>query len=143
MRHPSSLRAQRSNPFLRIKKEWIASSQALLAMTVNHPDTYSRSRGALRPSLARNFHPRKSEGAGNAGCALHPRSCAQCAQKVRAQAYRAAENIRHSLRNGFTAYFELSLVTGFLATIIDGPNRQLDASTGASGPPTSPYALAP
>ena len=31
-----------------------------------------------------------------------------------------AENIRHSLRNGFTAYFELSLVTGFLATIIGG-----------------------
>jgi hypothetical protein len=34
-----------------------------------------------------------------------------------------AENIRHSLRNGFTAYFELSLVTGSFATIIDGPDR--------------------
>jgi hypothetical protein len=30
----------------------------------------------------------------------------------------SAENTRPSLRNGFTAYFELALVTGFLATII-------------------------
>jgi len=29
-----SLRAKRSNPFLRVKKEWIASSQGLLAMTL-------------------------------------------------------------------------------------------------------------
>ena len=55
-------------------------------------------------------------------------------KKVRTRAYRAAEAIRHSLRNGFTAYSVLSLVTGFLATIIDGTYRQLDASTGASGP---------
>ena len=44
----------------------------------------SRSRGALRPRFAGNFPPSKTEGAGNAGCALHPRSHAQCAQKVRA-----------------------------------------------------------
>jgi len=55
-------------------------------------------------------------------------------KNMRTRAYRAAEAIRHSLRNGFTAYFDLSLVTGFLATIINGPDRQLDASTGASGP---------
>jgi hypothetical protein len=30
------------------------------------------------------FALRNSEGAGNAGCALHPRSHAQCAQEVRA-----------------------------------------------------------
>jgi hypothetical protein len=29
----------------------------------------------------------------------------------------SAEAVRPSLRNGFTAYFALSLVTGFLATI--------------------------
>jgi hypothetical protein len=75
----------------------------------------------MRPRIAKKIFALESEeGAGNAGCALHPRSHAQCAQKVRARAYRAAENIRHSLRSGFTAYFELSLVTGFLATIIDG-----------------------
>src|SRR5712672_1870144 len=100
------------------KKVWIASafakasadktSQAILAKKV---DTVLRSRDVLRPSFARNFlAPFKSEGAGNAGCALHPRSHAQCAQEVRARAYRAAESIRHSLRNGFTAYNGLSLV---------------------------------
>jgi hypothetical protein len=39
-------------------------------------------------------------------------------KKMRTRAYRAAESIRHSLRNGFTAYSALSLVTGFLATIV-------------------------
>jgi hypothetical protein len=29
----------------------------------------------------------------------------------------SAEAVRPSLRNGFTAYFELSPVTGFLATV--------------------------
>src|SRR6202790_5479506 len=42
-------------------------------------DVPPRSRGAMRPSLAR-VHPRKREGAGNAGCALHPRSRVQDAQ---------------------------------------------------------------
>src|SRR5258707_8145731 len=35
-------------------------------------------------------------------------------KKVRTRAYRAAEAIRHSLRNGFTAYSALSPVIGFL-----------------------------
>src|SRR5438132_1678132 len=61
---------------------WIASSQVLLAMTV---DTVSRSLGTMRPRFASNFCDlSNSEGAGNAGCALHPRSHAQCAQEVRA-----------------------------------------------------------
>jgi hypothetical protein len=53
-----------------------------------------------------------------------------------------AENIRHSLRNGFTAYFELSPVTGYFATVACAHSSywtrcdftKLDASTGASGP---------
>ena len=71
-----SLRAKRSNPSHHAKKEWIASSQVLLAMTA---DTVSRSRGTMRPRFASYFRDLwKSEGAGNAGCALHPRSHAQC-----------------------------------------------------------------
>ena len=47
----------------------------------------------------------------------------------------SAEAIRHSLRDGFTAYSALSPVTGFLATVADGnESRRLDASVGASGP---------
>ena len=48
----------------------------------------------------------------------------------------SAEAIRPSLRNGFTAYFALSPVTGFLATVIPEKlaSQELDASIGASGP---------
>ena len=54
----------------------------------------------------------------------------------RTRAYRAAESIRHSLRNGSTTYSALSLVIGFLATIVPEKlaSQELDASTEASGP---------
>src|SRR6266704_237927 len=74
-------------------------------------------------------HLLKKEGAGNTGCALHPRSRVQCNKEMRTRAYRAAESIRHSLRNGFTAYSVLSPVIGFLATVAGGTDRRLDAST--------------
>jgi hypothetical protein len=96
--------------------------------------THRRSRRTLRARFSKSFRPRQSEGAGNAGCALHPRSRVQYARDVRTRAYRAAESIRHSLRNGFTTYSALSLVIGFLATIAGRTYRQLDASTEASGP---------
>ncbi len=60
---------KRSNPWGRAKKEWIASSLSLLAMTTN---INSRSRGAIRPRFARTIRPKKTEGAGNAGCPMHP-----------------------------------------------------------------------
>src|SRR5882757_6238961 len=48
---------------------------ATLAMTA---DTVSQSRGTMRPRFASNFRDLfKKEGAGNAGCALHPGSRAQ------------------------------------------------------------------
>ena len=48
----------------------------------------------------------------------------------------SAETLRPSLRNGFTAYFVLSPVNGFLATVIPEKlaSQELDASTAASGP---------
>ena len=52
-----------------------------------------------------------TEGAGNAGCALHPRSRAQKECGVHARAYRLSGGIRHSLRDGFTAYALLSPAT--------------------------------
>src|SRR4051794_9164045 len=78
----------------------------------------------------------REEGAGNAGCALHPRSRAQRRYWLRARAYRAAEAIRHSLRNGFTAYNALSPVSHIL----------LPPSTPTSGRQDHtplPYAFAP
>ena len=38
-------------------------------------------------------------------------------KEVRTRAYRAAENIRHSLRNGFTAYNALSPENGSFASV--------------------------
>jgi hypothetical protein len=48
---------------------------------VEEENMTSRSRSALRPGLVKSFRPPETEGAGNAGCALHPRSRAQVAQK--------------------------------------------------------------
>ena len=48
----------------------------------------SRSRGAIRPRFAQKFHAQESEGAGNAGCALHPRSRVQNGRRKRTRAYR-------------------------------------------------------
>jgi hypothetical protein len=53
----------------------------LLAMIAN-ADMRFPSRGAMRPSYACNFRALKSEGAGNAGCALHPRSRVQKGKKT-------------------------------------------------------------
>src|SRR3979490_3019911 len=61
---------------------------AALAMTriyLKYDFTFSR-RDA--PEWCKKFRPRKSEGAGNAGCALHPRSRAQNCAKKRTRAYR-------------------------------------------------------
>src|SRR5258707_11993269 len=55
-------------------------------------------------------------------------------RRVRARAYGAAEAIRHSLRNGFTAYNVLSPENGSFASVIGRTYCQLDASTATSGP---------
>src|SRR5690348_7806055 len=56
-------------------------SPMLLTMTASS-DTEIRSRGAIRPRFAKKFRASKSEGAGNAGCALHPRSRVQNGKKT-------------------------------------------------------------
>ena len=53
------------------------------------------------------------EGAGKAGCALHPRSRVQvCAKESAHEHTGEAEALRLSLRGGLTAYFVLSSVNG-------------------------------
>jgi hypothetical protein len=61
---------------------------------------------------------------------------AACATKsTRVSNHRFTGNIRPSLRNGFTAYFVLSLVTGlFCHHHSQGLSRDLSASVGAPGP---------
>ena len=68
-------------------------------------------------------------------------------KKVRTRAYRAAENIRHSLRNGFTAYNALSPVSrGSVATVAPEkrePPWNLTPAYGRQDHTSLPYALAP
>jgi hypothetical protein len=80
-----------------------------------------------------------NEGAGNAGCALHPRSRVQRVEKKRTRAYRAAEAIRHSLRNGFTAYFALSPENRALLS----PSPHESWHVGPVGPSAPPQDLTP
>ena len=61
---------------------WIRSAVRARTMTARCVSAFSR---RIAPEVCWKFFAlSKSEGAGNAGCALHPRSHAQCAQKVRA-----------------------------------------------------------
>jgi hypothetical protein len=66
----------------RVAECWIASSQALLAMTARKFD--SKFKQQMQVGISRRDAPEvcvslslKHEGAGNAGCALHPRSRVQ------------------------------------------------------------------
>src|ERR1700744_6244796 len=63
-------------------------------------------------------------------------SCASCTKESAHEHTGSAEAVRPSLRNGFTAYFVLSPVIGFLATVAPKKRAsyELDASVGASGP---------
>src|ERR1700730_2776156 len=56
--------------------------------------------------LPETFLSLQTEGAGNTGCALHPRSRVQKVHKINAHEHTgSAEAIRHSLRNGFNGLF--------------------------------------
>ena len=93
---------------------WIGSlrshAQTLRVVADNDVEIASRSRGAMRPRFCISFRPRNQRAQGmpdarctrDLACGLHKTKCTR--------AYRAAENIRHSLRNGFTAYIVLSPV---------------------------------
>ena len=62
-------------------------------------------------------------------------SCANCATRCAHEHTGSAESIRPSLRNGFTAYIELSLVNGLSCHHRRANfSAQLDASIGAPGP---------
>jgi hypothetical protein len=63
---------------------------------------------ALRDRRPRN----KQEGAGKAGCALHPRSRVQMGRKKRTRAYRSSGGNPAFPARWVTAYSELSPVTG-------------------------------
>jgi hypothetical protein len=79
------------------------------------------SRGAVRPRLA--FISRPEEGAGKAGCALHPRSRVQNCAKSAHEHTGSAEAVRPSLRNGFNGF--LRTLPGDRAFLSPSPLRSL------------------
>ena len=94
----------------RVKKEWIASSQALLATT--WLEMCLRNLAArLRPRFAKSFAQRRR---GRRECRVHAAPAVSCAIDAQGSAHEhtgSAEAVRHSLRNGFTAYAALSPAT--------------------------------
>src|SRR5271163_4331627 len=70
----------------------------------DHEHNFSFSRHAA-PEVCKIFRPKKVEGAGKTGCALHPRSHVQMHLAKNAHEHTgSAEAFRPSLRDGFTAY---------------------------------------
>jgi hypothetical protein len=112
-------------------------------------NTGPRSRGMICPRLGLGSPQR--EGAGNAGCALHPRSRVQWVEGNAHEHTGSAEAIRHSLRNGFTAYtcsprrripfcHRRQRIEICLSPVGPTRLRWLDISHGCQNHTTSPYA---
>src|SRR6266478_7191013 len=86
--------------------------------------------------------PLQSEGAGNAGCTLHPRSRVQYVHKNTHTSIQVqSETLRHSPRNGFTAYIALSPATNSSChrrCRLDGgiESGRIDLATGSLAPAT-------
>jgi len=75
-----------------------------------------------------------TEGAGKAGCSMHPQPRVQSKKAHERSYHRYAELVRPSLRNGFNAYSVLSPVNGSFATVACASYRRLDSSVAKSGP---------
>jgi hypothetical protein len=104
----------------------------------------SHSRGAMRPRFAGKFLTLEKEGAGKAGCALHPRSRVQKCMQNAHEHTGSAEAFRPSPRNGFNGF--LRALPGDRALLppslkrITPPN--LTPASGCQDHTTSPSARA-
>ena len=142
---PSLVELRRTSRFAHPTAPWQISD----SIFKQREDVRSRSRGIECPEVCLTFHPPRKEGAGKAGRRLHPRSCAQEAHEWTTGSTGA---IRLSLRDGFTAYFVLSSVTGLFATVdlrnddasqpgwVDASPQGLTPASGRQDHTTSPSA---
>ena len=107
------VRQRRINPSLpSAKYDGSSASCAIAHKSDDDAECASAISRRVAPEACLQVCPRKSEGAGNAGCRLAPAvSCARCTQECAHEHTGTAGAARHSLRNGFTAYAELSLET--------------------------------
>src|ERR1700682_3742618 len=119
-------------------------------------DIASRSRRAFRASFAINIPPSEIRGRRERRAHAAPAvSCAKCTKRNAHEHTGSAEALRHSLRNGFTAYGALSPATnsschrhrrigGLCEPGWANKNlRRLDTSNGCQNHTLLPYAPAP
>jgi hypothetical protein len=104
----------------------------------------SPSRGADSVRVVHDHSPAKQRAQGTPG-AQCTRSLTCKSKKARKDSHhRFAGTFRRSLRNGLTAYSELSPVTGFLATVASRRiPRSLTSASGCQDHTALPYAKAP
>jgi hypothetical protein len=96
----------------------------------------SRSRGAKRPKFCTNVVPRKRGSRERRMHAAPAVSCANCTKENAHEHTGSAEALRHSLRNGFTAYIVLSSATNSSChrrCRLDGTSDPV----GSNSPPTA------
>jgi hypothetical protein len=88
----------------------------------------------IRPSFARTIRP-KSEGAGKAGCPLHPQPRVQSVESTRVRHHRSTGTPGLPCAMVLTVSFALSPVIGlFCHRHLADTSAKLDASVEASGP---------
>jgi hypothetical protein len=88
----------------------------------------------IAPGCLQNDAPRQTEGAGNAGCAMHPQPCVRKVKAHKSSHHRFTETFRHSLHDGFTAYTALFPVIGLYCHRRLAIFARLDAGVEASEP---------
>jgi hypothetical protein len=105
---------------------------------------------AISPQVSREFcseipYPLQSEGAGNAGRPMRPiAACAEIVLVSTRVSQVTPENVRHSPRNGFTAYTRSPQRPGFFATVASRISpRDLMPASGHQDHTTSPSASTP
>ena len=141
-------RKRPSNPFPRYAAPWIdgllpsslvelrRKPWSLSSGAQRRKDAASCSRGTMCPRFTYLARPSRIEGAGKAGCTLHPRSRAQCAQRSAHTSIQVQR--RHPGLPCAVVYDLLRALLGdraFLPPSPRGPRpTRLDASVGASGP---------
>ena len=119
-------------------------------------DTSPHPRGMFRPSYAISFAPRKSRGRRECRGVRCPRGLVR--KKVESDAHEhtgSAETLRHSLRDGLTAYAKLAPATNSVLVTVAGELtagsyrlvrlrlRRLDISHGCQAHMVLPYAANP
>ena len=102
---------------LNLHKVLRASNKRCVTATISQSSaltgTRSHSRGLDRPRFALRFSSSRETEQGMPWCALHPRSrrVQGCTKESAHEHTGSAEAVRHSLRNGFTAYAVISPAT--------------------------------